>query len=56
MSLFQPMRVIVMLRNTAMRSESGGCVLNKLEKSSRAVSGCTMQSAEVDGEISMGIL
>ena len=38
-----------------MRSASGGCVLNRPESTWPAVSGATMQSAEVEGEISIGI-
>lgn len=51
----QPSRVMVILRSAAMRSASGGCVLKRLENIPRAVSGCTIISAEVVGEMSMGI-
>jgi len=44
-----------MFRNSAIRSESGGCVLNNPENNCPAVNGCTIISAEVDGEISIGI-
>jgi hypothetical protein len=48
-------RVIVIFRNSAIRSESGGCVLNKPENNCPADNGCTMHNAEVDCGISMGI-
>ena len=48
-------RVMVMLCNLAMRSERGGCVLNKLERNCPPERGATIHRAEVDGEMSMGI-
>lgn len=48
-------RVIVILRSAAMRSASGGCVLNRRENICPAESGATMQSADVDGEMFIGM-
>jgi len=48
-------RVTVILRNSAMRSASGGWVLNKPERIWRGENGATMQSAAVVEGISMGI-
>jgi hypothetical protein len=48
-------RVTVMLRRTAIRSEIGGCVLNKPENTWPALKGATMNKEAVAGETSMGI-
>jgi hypothetical protein len=46
---------MVMLRRTAIRSESGGCVLNNPENIWPALNGATMNSEAVAGDTSMGI-
>src|SRR5579863_9828922 len=48
-------RVMVMLRRTAIRSESGGCVLNSPENTCPALNGATMNNEAVAGGTSMGI-
>ena len=47
--------VTVMPRRTAIRSESGGCVLNNPENTWPALRGATMKSDAVVGDTSMGI-
>jgi hypothetical protein len=42
--------VMAISRNAAIRSSSGGCVLNNEEKVPLPKSGFTMHSAEVEGE------
>jgi len=49
-------RVMVIFLSTAMRSESGGCVLNSPENTCPALSGATMNNDAVVGETFMGIL
>src|SRR5271155_6285471 len=48
-------RVIVIFRNSAIRSDSGGCVLNNPENNVPAESGCTIIKAEVEGGKFIGI-
>src|SRR5712692_3856107 len=48
-------RVIIMLRSAAMRSGSGGWVLNMPVKTWPAESGATMKSEDVAGETFIGI-
>ena len=48
-------RVIVIFRNSAIRSESGGCVLKSPENNCPADSGCTIINAEVEGGTFIGI-
>ena len=49
-------RLIVMLRNSAMRSARGGCVLNSPERNWPGANGATIQRAAVDRGIFDGIL
>src|ERR1700730_9551036 len=48
--------VTVMLRRTAIRSASGGCVLNRPVNTCPALNGATMNREAVAGETSIGIL
>ena len=48
-------RVIVMFRNSAIRSDNGGCVLKSPANNCPADSGCTIINAEVDAGTFIGI-